>query len=309
MSARSQKTPTIQPYEVYAEYPPKADSRIVELVLEVYDPPSIPRTPSPTRSEQKLLTGQSNRQTIKENIRYLAILLLALSPVIVILLLHTQIVDALHPELDWLNNTKYAFLIPAALLIIVSFPPLFGHELINILCGVAFSFPRAFGIIAVGSLLGEIANYFTFKYACTARGVKMEAKDISYGLLAHVVRRGGFWIVLLIRYSAIPAHYATTIFSTVNVPFWSFLLAAILSLPKQMVTVYIGYSLKPSQTDNDTSNIVSKVILGLTVVITLVALWFINRKMKAARDDYVYSRRKGRQGRVEGGRVITGSDG
>jgi hypothetical protein len=51
-----------------------------------------------------------------------------------------------------------------------------------------------------------ICDHSVFKNACSVRGAKMEEKDLSYGILAHVVRNGGFLIVLVIRYSAIPPH-------------------------------------------------------------------------------------------------------
>ncbi|KAJ7124240.1 hypothetical protein C8R44DRAFT_619845, partial [Mycena epipterygia] len=141
---------------------------------------------------------------------------------------------------------KFGFLIPIAILIILSFPPLFGAEIIATLVGVTWKLPGAFAIVAAGTLLGEIANFFTFKYGCSARGKKFEEKNLSYGLLSYVVSRGGFLVVLVVRYSAIPPHFATTVFSTVGISFWVFLAAAILSLPKQLATVYLGYALKPS---------------------------------------------------------------
>jgi hypothetical protein len=89
--------------------------------------------------------------------------------------------------------------------------------------------------LSVGTVLGEVANFFTFKYACSARGAKLEVKNLDYGLLAYVVRNGSFWVILIIRYSAIPPHcsascssilpilthipnaVATTVFSTVGI--------------------------------------------------------------------------------------------
>jgi uncharacterized membrane protein YdjX (TVP38/TMEM64 family) len=148
------------------------------------------------------------------------------------------------------------------------------------LAGVTWTLPKAIAIVCgeparclspqyslidvvgpVGVLLGEIANFFAFKYFCSARGAKMEKSKLSYALLAHVVCQGGFLVVVIIRYSAIPAHcaflfyftciplstraaVATVIFSTVGISFPVFIAAAILSLPKAAVPVYIGYAMK-----------------------------------------------------------------
>ena len=51
------------------------------------------------------------------------------------------------------------FLIPIAIMIVLSFPPLFGAEIIHLLCGVIWGLGVGFAIVAAGTLLGEIANF------------------------------------------------------------------------------------------------------------------------------------------------------
>ncbi|KAJ7939919.1 hypothetical protein B0H13DRAFT_1574197, partial [Mycena leptocephala] len=73
------------------------------------------------------------------------------------------------------------FLIPIAILIVISFPPLFGQEIVAMLVGTTWSLPVGFAIVAdstTGTLLGEIANFFTFKMLCTARSEKMEKSKL-----------------------------------------------------------------------------------------------------------------------------------
>lgn len=36
---------------------------------------------------------------------------------------------------------------------------LFGHELVGLLCGVTWGIGVGFGIVALGTLLGEVANF------------------------------------------------------------------------------------------------------------------------------------------------------
>ncbi|KAJ7471909.1 hypothetical protein FB451DRAFT_1399207 [Mycena latifolia] len=306
----SSQQPMSMPYPAYAQaaYPPKghapSDSASTldfsakhQLIEERH---TINRTPSPTPSEFNALNGIKEKKTTKEKIQYYAIIAVLLTITILISVFHEKIITALRPFTDWLASHKFGPLIPIAILIILSFPPLFGHEIVAMLIGVTWNLPLACVIMAAGTLLGEIANYYTFKYACTARGEKMEAKDISYGLLAHVVRRGGFMIVLVIRYSAIPAHFATAVFSTVGVSFPIFIGAAILSLPKSLVPVYVGYALKPENENDKTSNIIEKIVLVITIIITVAAYRWINKRMEAAKPDYIYSRRKARQAKVQG---------
>ncbi|KAJ7764823.1 hypothetical protein B0H16DRAFT_1525846 [Mycena metata] len=259
---------------------------------------NVARTPSPTRSEFNLLNGIKEEKTTKQKIRYYGIVAFLLLTTILFSVFQTKIIHALKPFTDWLAGHKLGPLIPTAILIVLSFPPLMGQEIIAIVAGVAWDFPLACLVVATGTLLGETANYFTFKYACSVRSAKIEAKDLRYGLLAHVVREGGFPVVLAIRYSAIPSHYATAIFSTVGVKFVVFLGAAVLSLPETFVPVYVGYALKPENVDNTTASKVDKVVLVLSIIITIVSYKWILYKMKAATPDYVYSRRKARHGKL-----------
>lgn len=83
---------------------------------------------------------------------------------------------------------------------------LFGQEIVILLCGIIWGLWIGFGIVAAGTILGEVANFYTFKYWCTGRGEKQERKSIFYACLAQVIREGGFVIALIVRFSAIPGH-------------------------------------------------------------------------------------------------------
>ncbi|KAJ7334853.1 hypothetical protein DFH08DRAFT_1083387 [Mycena albidolilacea] len=256
------------------------------------------RTPSPTQAEYNYLNDIKEEKTTKQKIQYYAIVAVLLAAAILISVFHTKIINALKPFTDWLHDTKLGPLVVIAILTILSFPPLFGHEIIAMLAGVAWSFPEACVVVAIGTLAGEIANFVVFKYACSVRGSKMEAKDLSYGMLAHVTRTGGFLIILVIRYSAIPPHFATAVFSTVGVNFWLFLGAAVLSLPKAFVPVYVGYAMKPENADDTHAEKIEKIVLIATILVTLISYAWIKRQMKAAKEDFIYLRRKARQGKA-----------
>jgi uncharacterized membrane protein YdjX (TVP38/TMEM64 family) len=68
----------------------------------------------------------------------------------------------------------------------------------------------------------------------------MEKQKLSYACLARTVREGGFKIALVARLSAIPGHFTTAVFATCGMGIFVFTLAAILSMPKQFITVYLG---------------------------------------------------------------------
>jgi uncharacterized membrane protein len=97
--------------------------------------------------------------------------------------------------------------------------------------------------------------------------------------MARLTRDGGFLIVLVIRLSAIPAHFSTAVFSTCDVKFWFFVVATLLSLPKQIFLVYLGVLLV--QENND--DVIKMVMFGAVFVVTVamgVWIWIKMAKIK-----------------------------
>lgn len=113
----------------------------------------------------------------------------------------------------FVRSLTAGWVIPIAILFIISFPPvciipsylvrralltrgnqLFGHEIIAVLCGVVWGLWVGFGIVAAGTFLGEVGNFYAFRSICSARGRKLEKENLSYASLAYIVREGGFWV-------------------------------------------------------------------------------------------------------------------
>uniref|UniRef100_A0A8H7XRT8 Golgi apparatus membrane protein TVP38 n=1 Tax=Psilocybe cubensis TaxID=181762 RepID=A0A8H7XRT8_PSICU len=297
-------------------YPPQRDAMYdtVTLVSSVEtkvpaDSRQISRTPSPTPSEAKALqTGFLDWKTMRqpkywfrrEWLWYYILLAVTLVLVGLMTIYHKQIVDWLTPVTQWLFKLKFGWLVPIGVLFVISFPPLFGHEIVAVLCGLVWGLWVGFGIVAAGTFLGEVGNFYAFRYCCRARGEKLERTSIFYACLARVVRDGGFKIALIARLSAIPGHFTTGIFSACGMGIIIFSIAAILSLPKQFITVYLGVILKQSNdgTEDTKSKIISDTVLGITVVITFVAMWYIFLQMNKVTPQVIYERRKARQAKL-----------
>jgi SNARE associated Golgi protein len=125
-----------------------------------------------------------------------------------------------------------------------------------------------------------VGTWYAFKYAFRRKAVKLERTNLNYGALARFTRDGGFLVVLIIRFSIIPSHFSTAVFSTCNVKFWHFAVATFLTLPKQIVIVYVGVLLAQQQSKNNTVN---NVVLAVTFVTTVVAGVYVYRKMGATK--------------------------
>lgn len=73
----------------------------------------------------------------------------------VISLKHDQVVEALKPFAEKVRDIPAGWLIFVAILFVISFPPLFGHELVALLAGVVYGLWIGFGVVAAGTFVGE----------------------------------------------------------------------------------------------------------------------------------------------------------
>ncbi|KAF8147775.1 hypothetical protein K438DRAFT_1989470 [Mycena galopus ATCC 62051] len=266
------------------------------------------RTPSPTPSEAKMMNEPlfSMKQLTnwrfwirKEWTKYYIIVGIILVLTALISIYDHQIVKALTRPTNWMHSLKYGYLIPIGILFVISFPPLFGHEIVAILCGLTWGLWFGFGIVCAGTFLGEVGNFYAFKMCCRARGEKMERTQIPYACLARCVRTGGFKIALIARFSAIPGHFTTAVFSTCGMNIFVFSIAAI--LPSRSSSSRCIWALFWSRgTTTTKSKIISDSVLAATFLVTILAMWYIFHQMALMKPLVIYERRKARQGKVVG---------
>lgn len=73
----------------------------------------------------------------------------------VISLKHDEVVAALQPFAEKCRDITAGWLIFVAILFVISFPPLFGHEIVALLAGVVYGLWEGFGVVALGTFVGE----------------------------------------------------------------------------------------------------------------------------------------------------------
>lgn len=98
-------------------------------------------------------------------LHYYLILAAIIALIALMTIFHERIIDWLEPVSRKVQKIGWGWIIPVAILFILSFPPLFGAEIIAVLCGIVYGVWIGFGIVALGTLLGEIGNY----YLCVLR--------------------------------------------------------------------------------------------------------------------------------------------
>ncbi|KAJ4389033.1 hypothetical protein N0V93_006495 [Gnomoniopsis smithogilvyi] len=201
----------------------------------------------------------------------------------VITLKHDQVVEALRPFAEKVRDIPAGWLIFVAVLFIISFPPLFGHELVALLAGVVYGLWIGFAVVAAGTFIGEIGTWFAFKKLFRRKAEKMERTNLTYGAMAKLCRDGGFWMVFVIRLSVVPSHMSTAVFSTCDVRFWHFAVSTFFTLPKQLILVYLGVLLVGGQSDFW----VKFALFGVAGVITVASGVWIWWKMRAIKKDLI----------------------
>ncbi|KAF3771325.1 hypothetical protein M406DRAFT_232865, partial [Cryphonectria parasitica EP155] len=179
----------------------------------------------------------------------------------------------LRPFAEKVRDITAGWLIFVAVLFVISFPPLFGHELVALLAGVVYGLWIGFAVVAAGTFIGEIGTWFAFKRFLRKKAEKMERTNLTYGAMAKMCRDGGFWIVFVIRLSIVPSHMSTAVFSTCDVKFWYFAVSTFFTLPKQLILVYLGVLLVGGQSDF----LVKFALFGVAGVVTVGAgvwIWY-----------------------------------
>ncbi|KAL7419419.1 hypothetical protein Q5752_006257 [Cryptotrichosporon argae] len=190
---------------------------------------------------------------------------------------HDTIVEFCQPVTHRIREWPAGWLVPIAFLIVVSFPPLFGHELIGILCGLVWGLGEGFAILCAGTFLGEMATWIAFKWFCTARAAKFERRNKLYATLTQLIREKSFLFVLVLRFSAVPGHITTAVSASAGANVWSYMAAAILTLPKQLVIAYLGTAFGQHSFKN---TIISWAATILTFIGTVIAAIYIYYQMR-----------------------------
>ncbi|KAK6516095.1 Tlg2-vesicle protein [Arthrobotrys conoides] len=221
--------------------------------------------------------------------------------VVLMTVYHKDIVHWLQPVSTRIRSLSWGWIIPVLVLIALSFPPLFGHEIVIVLCGAVYGLWIGFGIVTAGTFSGEsrclpgkvksvdtqlfthiphiVLTYFAFRTILRQRAENLERKNIDYAALARITREGGFWVVFIVRLSVIPGHFSTAVFAVCRVNFWAFAFASLVTLPKQLIIVYLGVIIG----NENGGRLVSNIVLGVTFLITVLAGVYILWRLKITR--------------------------
>ncbi|GAA5873016.1 hypothetical protein JCM16303_006915 [Sporobolomyces ruberrimus] len=187
------------------------------------------------------------------------------------------IVEKFEPHKDDIVNFPVSYIYPVLILIILSFPPLGGHEIVLLVVGLIWGVWIGFAIACAGTWIGEMLCFFLFKYLLSKKAQEVEQKSIFYACLARMQREGGIVIISVVRFSIIPGHVVTAIQSCSGMSWWKYSIAVIISLPKQLAVVWLGDLF--GQTGNGAaqqqSRTISLTVFFVTALMSVLALYSV----------------------------------
>jgi hypothetical protein len=146
-----------------------------------------------------------------------------------------------HARLSVRISIVDSYLIPIAILMVLSIPPvragniacalctptltnpqLFGQQVVLIFIGLTWGL-KGLGIAAAGAIFGELITFLHVPFTPTPppclrpvlslcksllrnRAAKIEVDNLQYAIFARVIRNGGLRVAIIARYSVIPSH-------------------------------------------------------------------------------------------------------
>ncbi|EPQ28215.1 uncharacterized protein PFL1_04042 [Pseudozyma flocculosa PF-1] len=160
----------------------------------------------------------------------------------------------------WISNRPYGLPLVLSLVVLLSFPPLFGYGTAITLCGLGWgvaapespthpamhgSLLRGWAVATAGCLLGASVSFVVLR--CLIRRnahvafIERVLDDPKFRAMKEAVRRRGTSMAILIRFCPFPFCYSNLFFASLDtVSFGQFMLATALITPKLLLHVFIG---------------------------------------------------------------------
>lgn len=132
--------------------------------------------------------------------RIVALVILILILVILFEAFKKDFVRWVQPLTSWLQERKaWSWLIPVGILIVLSIPPLAGHEVVALVVGLVYPLGVAIAIVCLGTLLGEALCFVAFKYGFRDWVDRRRERSDQWEATGRVCEQGSWRLILLIR--------------------------------------------------------------------------------------------------------------
>lgn len=159
-------------------------------------------------------------------------------------------------------------MVPSVLLMLVSIPPLFGHEIISFLTGFVYG-NVGFLIVVFSTTIGESLLFLSFRHLFTSKITAFREQYKDYDIFVRVIEEGGSYMIFAIRCSAIPSHFSTPLFASMEaIEYKTWLICCLISSFSLYPPVYFGWLLKRGESSRATPWLLT-FGFGITVLVGL----------------------------------------
>lgn len=192
---------------------------------------------------------------------------------------HERIIEYFKPLAEKYTRRKGGFLVPSIILMIVSIPPFLGHELISFLTGFVYG-NVGFLIVVISTTIGESLLFLSFRHFFTSRLASFRLKYQDYDIFVRVIEEGGPYMILAIRCSAIPSHFSTPLFASIEaIEYKTWLYCCLISSFSLYPPVYFGWLLKRGESSRATPWLLS--IAALITISVGFYIWIQYKRHKS----------------------------
>ncbi|KAK6203339.1 uncharacterized protein RJT21DRAFT_26347 [Scheffersomyces amazonensis] len=216
--------------------------------------------------------------------------IIGISAGITVVIFHKYLINALVYISDQWHNFSYGGPLLFSLIFIVGFPPLIGFSTLSILTGMIYGFPGGWPLLASASILGSLCSFLINRLIFHDYAVKLVNKQETFRAFSEILREDkSLMLLILIRLCPLPYSLSNCAFAVVpDLPILRFLLSSIITSPKLLIHIFVGYKLKNLGDDTKTTSakIVDFISILLTGLATTITTYIIYGKMQQKLTSY-----------------------
>ncbi|CAH2353616.1 golgi apparatus membrane protein Tvp38p [[Candida] railenensis] len=216
--------------------------------------------------------------------------------VVLILIFHSYIIKSLVKLSDKWADLKFGHLLLFTLVFMVGFPPLLGFSPLSLLCGMVYGFPYGWPLLASAMFTGSFASFLVFRYLLHKQAVRLIQANEKFRAFSDILKEDqSLLILILIRLCPLPYSLSNGALAAIpELSAWTYALASLITSPKLLIHVYVGWKLK--SLGDETKTFATKVVDFVSILITGAAsaltTWLIYSRMQRKLEIYHSSRQQ-----------------
>ncbi|KZT62894.1 Golgi apparatus membrane protein TVP38 [Calocera cornea HHB12733] len=139
-----------------------------------------------------------------------------------------------------LRESRFGWLIVAAIIVLTSIPPLIGFSTMMTVVGFAWGVQGWF-LAAPLAILGATLSFLLLRTLFAHRVKAWTAQNDRWRAMEDVVRHHGLWLIVLCRLCPMPWAYSNAFFASIDtIGLWQFVFATVFMTPRLLLQIFIA---------------------------------------------------------------------